>query len=102
MGRPHQSLSSPDASASLDLGAGFLAALAAGLSALALGFLDLGSLPRFGFSGASLHHAPIWGERETDKMACMRIYLGHGLLDGCAGVVFFPLFHLGLYEEIVC
>lgn len=31
----------------------------------------------------------------------MRIYLAHGLLDGCAGVVLFPLFHIGLYEEIV-
>lgn len=62
-GRPYHSLSSPDASTSLDFGGGFLAALT-GLSALALDFLDLGSLPRFGFSGASRHIAPIWRERE--------------------------------------
>ena len=66
-GQSYQSLSSPDASASFDLGGGFLAALAAGLPSLALGFLDFGSLPRLGFSGASLHNLAIWRERETDR-----------------------------------
>lgn len=32
----------------------------------------------------------------------MRIYLAHGFLDGCTGIVLLPLFHLGLHEEIVC
>ena len=32
----------------------------------------------------------------------MRMYLDHGVLNGCAGVVLSPFFHLGLHEEIVC
>lgn len=32
----------------------------------------------------------------------MRTHLNHGFLDGYTGIVLLPLFHIGLYEKIVC
>ena len=32
----------------------------------------------------------------------MRTYLAHGIFEGCAGIILLPLFHLGLYEKVVC
>lgn len=33
---------------------------------------------------------------------CAYTHLGHGFFDGCAGMCLLPLFHMSLYEEVVC
>ena len=49
-----------------------------------------------------LARADFYIRRQRRKQQTVVLYLGHGLFDGCIGVVGLPLFHLDLDKDAVC